>query len=184
MAIFGWRVTKQPDIMEELKTVQNALGEAEIRLNTERENLTNARHAAEDEARKLSMDLKKVLDNPKINSTEVKKLQHTLDEERKDRVAGQRKAELAADRLREELAEAHKAEKERYERSKATNRATALIHLRKVERYEDMRDRASGARKAELDAIIAVRMEAVKNLGIDIVGVSVDTLIEELSNGG
>lgn len=106
----------------------------------------------------------------KAESEKVHDLHKLLISERKAKIHAARVAEKKKIRLEKEIKEAKEVEAKRVKDLQSENKAHAIIHLRAAERYENMMDQSTGARRAELRAIVTQRTENAEKLGFKLTG--------------
>ena len=105
-----------------------------------------------------------------VESEKVKDLHKLLVGERKARLNAAKIAEKKKIRLEKEIDDAKTTEAKRIHDLQSENKAHAIIHLRAAERYENMMDQSTGARRAELRAIVTQRTENAEKLGFKLTG--------------
>jgi len=107
-----------------------------------------------------------------MESDEVKSLHKLLKAEKAIRKNQADKAKDIEAQLKKDLIN----EKERVKQRIVGNKPQALIHLRAAERYSESLYQATGPRRAELQAIVDLRLEKYTNLGFEFKGTITETI--------
>ena len=117
---------------------------------------------------------------PIIESEEIKELHEALDNEREHREKEEAALRKEAEAATAELHRVKKEEAKRINARRKVDKRVAIAHLVAAERYENAMDKAQGARKSQLKAIVDERVEKFTNLGFKLNG-SITKTIQGLS---
>ena len=113
---------------------------------------------------------------PQVESDRIQHLQTLLETEQRHREEQRVKSENKEVELKILLSKAEAEERARDKSARSKSKSMAIVHLKAAERYNEQAELSTGARKAELKAIVENRLEKVKQLGIHLDGSITETI--------